>query len=125
LLGRPNGVTVLGEVSPVVFNYGGVNYMYSFFRGDNGHLYEARWDGQENLVWDDFGRPTTDGINLAATPDGGNIAVVSAPSAIRFDDSDGVTKMYAFVIADDNHLHVCFWDGNAWQWNDLGGDPFD
>lgn len=127
VLGRPpDGVTVVGEVSPIVFRYDGVDYMYNFFRGNNGHLYEARWDGQDNVIWDDFGRPTTGGVNLAATPGGGNAALVSAPSAIRFDDQlDGFTKMYAFVVADDDHLHVCFWDGNTWRWNDLGSNPQD
>jgi hypothetical protein len=129
LLGRPpNGAAVASEVSPVVFTYEGIDYIYNFFRGNNGHLYVARWDGQNNLIWNDFGRPTTGGDNLPAAPDGGNIAIESAPSAIWFDDqADGLTKMYAFVKAGDNHLHVCFWDANAntWKWNDLGPDPQD
>jgi hypothetical protein len=127
VLGRPpNGVTVVGEVSSVVYLHDGVDFMYNFFRGNNGHLFVARWDGLDSVLFDDFGRPTTGGVNLLTAPDGGDTSVVSAPSAIRFDDqSDGVTKMYAFVVGGDHHMHVCFWDGNAWKWNDLGPDPQD
>lgn len=127
VLGLPSdGVSVLGEVSPVVFSYEGSYYVYSFFRGSDRHLYEVRWDGKDNAVWDDFGMPTTGGVSIPASPNGGDAPLVSAPSAIRFDDqSDGLTKIYAFVIADDGHLHVCFWDGNTWRWNDLGPDPED
>lgn len=127
VLGRPaDGAAIVGEISPVVFNFGGVDFIYNFFRGDTGKLYEAQWDGQDSVIWDNFGQPTTGGVNVPASPDGGNTAIVSAPSAISFNDQiAGITKMYAFVKGNDNHLHVCFWDGNMWKWNDLGPDPQD
>jgi hypothetical protein len=45
--------------------------------------------------------------------------VLSAPGALtaRFETTN---RIYSFVRADDDHLHVCYWNGvDRWFWTDL------
>ena len=109
----------------MIFNRDGTNFTYTFHVGDNGHLYERRWDGAESVLWDDFGRPATEMHNIPTGPDVGTTGIASAPAAVAYTEPGPINKMFAFVIGKDNYLHHCFWDGNSWRWNDLGADPQD
>src|SRR3990172_3807995 len=119
-LDKPPGTTVSGPSSVVSYNHEGTDFLYVFVRGANDRLYVHRWDGARSNLWTDFGRPTTDGVDIPASPNGGNARVLSAPGALTA--GFGTTnRIYSFVRADDDHLHVCFWNGvDQWLWTDLG-----
>jgi hypothetical protein len=97
--------------------------IYVFLRGSNDHLFVRYWDGVR-WNWEDFGRPTTDGHDIVAHPQGGTAAVTDAPGAVTFtyvEPHRTTDRIYAFVRGGDNHLHTCYWNGiDLWLWNDLG-----
>lgn len=119
-LGKPPSTTVSGPSSVVSYNHEGTDFMYVFVRGADERLYVHRWDSGRSNLWTGFGRPTTGGGDVPASPDGGSARVLSAPGALtaRFETTN---RIYSFVRADDDHLHVCFWNGvDTWFWTDLG-----
>ena len=32
-------------------------------------------------------------------------------------------RIYAFIMGNNNHLHVNYWNGSQWQWADQGTPP--
>jgi hypothetical protein len=79
--------------------------IYSFARGNNGHLVVYWWNGSA-WQWADQGLPAS-------------ASAIYAPSAITY-LSGGQQRIYAFAEASNGHLVVNWWNSSAWQWADQG-----
>jgi hypothetical protein len=99
------GSTMVYDPSVITYTSGGLQRIYAFAQGSNGHLVVNYWDGSA-WHWAD------QGVSAGST-------IVSYPSAITY-VSAGVQRIYAFAQASDGHLVVNYWNGSAWYWADQG-----
>jgi hypothetical protein len=111
----PDGTKLVSCGSAVAYAFNGTQYLYVFVRTEGQHLSVCRWDGAHGVLWADMGQPTTDGINVPADPGVGNTSVSSSPGVVL----GTLGTPYAFVLGTDGHLHVCYWSGGQWLWDDI------
>jgi hypothetical protein len=90
----------------------GIQRIYAFARGDNNHLYVNYWDGSI-WKWSDQGTPV--GAVLDSRP---NTIVYKEDQPDVYQGN--LPRIYTFVIGNDHHLHVNYWDGSKWIWKDQG-----
>jgi hypothetical protein len=93
---------------PAVITYreNNTQRIYVFITGREGHLRVHWWDGTQ-WATDDLGKPPGSFVD-------------GAPAAITYLDENGARRIYVFVRGEDDHLHVCFWDGLQWSWANQG-----
>ncbi len=89
----------------ITYKEAGIQRIYAFVRGYNGHLYVNYWDGF-SWLWADQGTPQ-------------DTTVVDYPAAITYSEA-GIQRIYAFVRGYNGHLYVNYWDGSDWWWADQG-----
>jgi hypothetical protein len=99
-------------VTPSVIRYthDGVENLYVFVTGNDGHLYERHWNRQK-WEWADRGTPQ------GTTVSSGSTVVESVQET-----ANGLVAplLYVFVRGADGHLHVCYWNGQNWTWAPQG-----
>jgi hypothetical protein len=85
--------------------------IYAFVQDPNNHLKVNYWDGSA-WHWADQGTPpnTTVKSSVAAT--------TFAPHPAGWPE-----QIYAFVVGQDDHLYVNYWNGSSWRWADQGTPP--
>jgi hypothetical protein len=71
--------------------------------GNNGHLYDKYWNGQQS-TWEDQGLPP-------------GATAVSSPCAVYQTTLD---RLVCFVVGDNGRLYDNFWNGQQWAWEDQG-----
>jgi hypothetical protein len=95
---------------PAVITYlqAGLQRIYAFVKGANGHLSVNYYDG---FVWHwaDQGVPT-------------GTTVADVPGVVTYLQS-GKQLIYAFIRCTNGHLGVNCYDGSAWHWADQGVPP--
>jgi hypothetical protein len=106
--GVPPGTVVTDVPAVITYLQAGLQRIYVFVKGANGHLNVNYFDGF-TWHWADQGVPP--GTNVADVP--GVITYVQA----------GVQRLYAFVRCTNGHLGVNYYDGSAWHWADQGVPP--
>jgi hypothetical protein len=90
--------------------------IYAFGSGQNGHLYVDYWNGSA-WTWIDLGTPPG---TLVAQHEGA--ISKAAPAAITF--LKGLKqRVYAFVVGENHHLYVKYWNGAKWAWAAQGTPP--
>jgi hypothetical protein len=80
--------------------------LVAFVVGNNGHLYDKYWNGQQ-WVWEDQGRP----LGTLLSP---------LPSAVY---QTALDRLVAFVVGNNGHLYDKYWNGQQWVWEDQGTAP--
>lgn len=97
---------ITGAPSEITYtDTAGVQWIYAFATGNNGHLVANYWNGS-TWQWADLGLPT------------GATAVYS-PTAITF-ASGANQAIYVFAAASNGHLVGISWNGVTWLWTDQG-----
>jgi hypothetical protein len=91
----------------ITYEQAGIQRIYAFVMGDDGHLHVHYWNGFKRS-WADQGAPAGTGIDYS-------IGVITFEKA-------GTQRIHAFVVGNDNHLYMNCWDGSPWKWAD-GGLP--
>jgi hypothetical protein len=104
--GKPAAATVAGDPSVITFvDALGLQRIYAFERGSDGHLYDNYWNGAWH--WADQGKPA------AAT-------VTGDPGVLTYVDGLGHQRIYSFAHGSNDHLYVDYYNGSGWQWADQG-----
>jgi hypothetical protein len=103
--GFPLGATVNSAPAEITYREAGVDKLYVFVTGSNGHLYVRWWDGL-HWRWDDQGLPEA-------------AKAVCSPAVVTFSDR-GTQFIYVFITGNDGHLYVHWWNGARWSWADQG-----
>ncbi|MEN8650276.1 hypothetical protein ABCR94_06470 [Streptomyces sp. 21So2-11] len=110
--GTPSGRTILESVGAVTVQDSpqAAQRPYAFVITDDSKLHVNWWDGKQ-WKWNDqeapAGRRVREGVGVLTMQD--------SPQAAQ--------RPYAFVITDDYHLQVNWWDGSKWHWSDQGTPP--
>jgi len=113
--GKPPGTAITRYAPPSVITYrDGPQRIYAFVAGTNGHLYVNYWNGAQ-WNWADQGTPPGTTLSL-------DLAGGAAPSAVTF-SAAGLQRTYVFVVGNDGHLYVNYWNGAQWNWADQGTPP--
>jgi hypothetical protein len=112
--GSPQSSFVIDTASVLTYQDGGVQRIYAFDSGQNGHLFVNYWDGG-SWHWADQGTPP-------------GTVMAGDPGAITYRDAFGHQRIYAFTWGSDGmgfpgHLFVDYWDGFQWRWADQGAPP--
>jgi hypothetical protein len=108
--GTPPGTTLAGTPSATAYLVSGSPRIYTFVGSVDGRVHVNYWDGS-TWQWADQGNPFGGAI---FTPAGGAISY-----------STGGERIYAFTLypVDPTEVLVNYWDGSAWQWQNLGAPP--
>jgi hypothetical protein len=109
--GRPVATPIMSSPSVVTYVAGkpSKRRIYAFGSGQNGHLYADYWNGSA-WTWIDLGTPPG---TVVAQHEG---AISKAPpTAITF-PKGRKQRVYAFVVGDNHHLYVKYWNGAKWAW---------
>jgi len=112
-MGLPPGNSSISNSNAITYlDSSGRQEMYVFADGgsngqQNGHMVVLHWNGF-NWNWADKGFPP------------GKTGVYASPSAITYLDAGGNRRIYSFVMSNDQHLVVLWWDGSNWHWADMG-----
>jgi len=92
-----------------------IRWIYAFTTADNltfgndANLYVATWNSHDGIwQW----------IVQGTNPNAASIA--GSPTGVITFQEGGIQKIYAFVVGQDAHLYVNYWDGAQWQWADQG-----
>jgi hypothetical protein len=111
--GFPAGSTGVGCPDAITYlDAAGRQEIYVFACGlnggqENGQLVVNYWNGF-GWNWADMGFPP------------GKTGVYSNPTTITYVDTGGNRRIYSFVMSNDQHLVVLWWDGFNWNWADMG-----
>jgi hypothetical protein len=106
--GVPPGTMVTDVPAVITYLQAGLQRIYAFVKGANGHLSVNYYDGFA-WHWADQGVPP--GTTVADVP--GIITYLQA----------GKQLIYAFIRCTNGHLGVNYYDGSAWHWADQGVPP--
>jgi hypothetical protein len=110
--GKPSGTDILSSnPSAVTYAIGkpSKQRIYVFGSSETGHLYMNYWNGSK-WSWVDLGTPP--GTKIAWFE--GSISRAE-PSAITY--PQGLKqRVYVFVVGDDHHLYVKYFNGSKWAW---------
>jgi hypothetical protein len=104
--GLPFGVEVYGSDRPSAVYQPTLNRLTVFVIGEDGHLYDKYWNGQQ-WVWEDQGLPP-------------GATFLGNPTAIYEPASD---RLLVFVTDKGRRLYDKYWNGQRWVWEDQGTPP--
>jgi hypothetical protein len=104
----PLGGSVRGVAGAVTYREGPQQRIHVFVNTPNGGLHMSYWDGSQ-WTWEAQGFPT------GTTP-----SVIEAPGVITYQEGTQPRRIHAFVLGNDKHLYMNYWDGSQWKWADQG-----
>ena len=108
--GLPPNTKATSGIGVTTYRENGQQRIYAFVTCDNSRLAVNYWNGTQ-WQWADQGAPA-------------GRKIFGKPASISYFDSRlGTTRIYTFLIGDDRHLYVNYWNGSQWQWADQGTPP--